>query len=89
MSQEPGRTEGAEGDGIIGSGPFDKGLHQTAPLVWVAVALMVAGAILLGGAVVALVSSHAVALALAVAGALVGLFGIGLARRERIMADTT
>lgn len=89
MSSEPGTGKGAIGSGPVGEGPFDEDLHHTRWRAWVAVAMMVTGAALLAGAVVALAYSNGVALGLAIAGAVVGVFGMVVALRSHIMEDTS
>jgi len=86
---QPGRrvTPDNAGDGIIGHGPFDKDLHQTPKLLWIAVVLMCVGAAVVGLGVVALSTSESTGVILLIVGAVIGLVGIGLAATNGIMSN--
>jgi len=66
---------------------FDEDLHGTPPVLWVSVALMCVGAVLLGAGVVALSKDVGWAIALFAAGAVVGAVGAGTGLRNHIMSN--
>lgn len=70
-------------------GPFGKDLHETAPVLWAAVALMCLGAALLGGGVVALSKDTTVAVWLFVAGTALGIVGGALGLLNGIMSNVS
>ena len=71
----------------LGPGPFMDDLHRTPPVLWVAVGLMCLGFSLIGGGVVALSMDTAAAIALFAAGGVLGLIGLVLGARNRIMGN--
>ena len=75
------------GETPFGPGPFMDDLHRTPTVLWVAVALMCLGFSLIGGAVVALSMDTAAAIALFASGAAIGLIGLVLGARNRIMSN--
>jgi hypothetical protein len=75
------------GGSVFGRGPFMDDLHRTPLALWIAVALMSVGVALAGGAVVALRMSARTAVALFVAGGLIGAAGVILGVRHHIMRN--
>lgn len=85
--KQTGLSQDMTGDGVIGTGPFDQDLHRTPTILWWAVALMSLGAALVGGAIVAFSKSGTVGVELLVAGVLVGLVGLVLGLKNKIMGN--
>lgn len=73
----------------LGTGPFRQGLRRTSRQLWLAVALITAGAVLCGAALVAADGSNLTAYALLGVGLFTGMVGIALARRGHIFDDVT
>ncbi len=75
------------GGGVVGQGPFDKGIHQTPRRLWTAVVLMCLGAAVLGLGVVVLSMSMSTGVVVLVAGGVIGAVGAGVAATNGIMSN--
>lgn len=73
--------------GVVGQGPFDKGIHQTPRRLWTAVVLMCLGAAVLGLGVVVLSMSMSTGVVVLVAGGVIGAVGAGVAATNGIMSN--
>jgi hypothetical protein len=81
-------VEGA-GSGVVGQGPFYRGLRDTPARLWVVTALIVLGAVGLGLAVALLRSSVPLAAVVGGVGGLVGTTGLVLAVRRNLFEDVS
>jgi len=75
------------GGGVVGQGPFDKGIQQTPRRLWTAVVLMCLGAAVLGLGVVVLSMSMSTGVVVLVAGGVIGAVGAGVAATNGIMSN--
>lgn len=75
------------GDSPLHGGAFDRDIHQTPKVLWLSVALMCLGVALLGGGVVALSSNTGTAVALFVAGAVLGAVDAVIGLANNIMSN--
>lgn len=75
------------GGGVVGQGPFDKGIHQTPRRLWTAVVLMCLGAAVLGLGVVVLSMSMSTGVVVLVAGGVIGALGAAVAATNGIMSN--
>jgi len=75
------------GGGVVGQGPFDKGIHQTPRRLWTAVVLMCLGAAVLGLGVVVLSMSMSTGVVVLVAGGVIGAVGAAVAATSGIMSN--
>ncbi len=90
LDRATGRTSPTEAGGSpVHGGPFGKDLHETAPALWVAVALMCLGTALIGGGVVALSKDTTAAVWLFVAGVALGIVGGALGLLKGIMSNVS
>ena len=81
---EPGQqTSGT----LLGKGPFTEGLVHSPPSSWISVVLMVVGFSLLGVAGVVLAFSVPTALVVGAVGVTIGLVGIVVGVRQKLMSS--
>lgn len=85
--EQTGMSQDMAGDGPIGTGPFDKDLHRTPVVLWWSVALMSLGAALIGGAIIAFNLNDTIGVELLVAGVAVGLIGVVVGLKNKIMGN--
>ncbi len=86
-AQRRGSGQDEVGGGVVGQGPFDKGIHQTPRRLWTAVVLMCLGAAVLGLGVVVLSMSMSTGVVLLVAGGVIGAVGAAVAATNGIMSN--
>ncbi len=86
-AQRRGSGQDEVGGGVVGRGPFDKGIHQTPRRLWTAVVLMCLGAAVLGLGVVVLSMSMSTGVVLLVAGGVIGAVGAAVAATNGIMSN--
>ncbi len=89
LAADPERSADRTSGSPLGVGPFMDGVRHTPTPLWIAVLLIILGAVLVGLAVALLDGPRVAAVACGIAGLVIGATGCVLAWRHRIFQDVT